>query len=88
MKAGFSANGHDDDDDDDEDYDYGDSCDIWSNLQVKLKITISCEESAQTDDALPPCKEQDIDQLLSVMNSNTDEYGDDPSANDCKPFLS
>jgi hypothetical protein len=51
IEAGFSANGQDDDEDDSvEDCDYGDSCDMWSNLQVKLKITISCEESVQADD--------------------------------------
>jgi hypothetical protein len=53
MKSGFSANGHDDDEEEEdsvEDCDYGDSCDMWSNLQVKLKITISCEESVPADD--------------------------------------
>jgi len=54
----------------DEDYDYGDSCDMWSNLQVKLNIRISCDKHVQADDVLPQCTtQQDNGQLVNAINS-------------------
>lgn len=37
-------------------------------------------------DACPPCREQDLDQLCSVVYSYTDQQGDDCSADDWKPL--
>jgi len=54
MQTEFSADRQDADaGDSDEDYDYGDSCDMWSNLQVKLNIRISCDKHVQADYVLP-----------------------------------
>lgn len=46
---------------------------MWSNLQVKLKIRIRCAKYVQADDVLPQCTQQDTDQLLKVINPETDE---------------
>ena len=34
------------------------------------------------NDACPPCREQDLDQLCSVVDSYTDQQGDDCSTDD------
>jgi hypothetical protein len=73
MQTEFSADRQDADVDESDDYDYGDRCDMWSNLHVKLNIRISCDKYVQADDVLPQCTQQDTDQLLNVINSETDK---------------
>jgi hypothetical protein len=49
---------------------------MWSDW-VKWNISTTFDELVQGDDAVTPREKQDVDQLRNVVDSNTDEEGND-----------
>lgn len=80
SSGGDQDNDKDDSNVDANNNDDGISCDMLPHFQVKLKTSTTFFKnfSKLIMDALPPCEEQDTEQLCNLMDSDTDVEGDNP----------